>query len=162
MGYKNDKKIKADLDEIDEQIIELISRNGRMPNTEIAERLHVSESTVRRRINRLINEDFIKIVTIRNPDRFSQFTTAIIGISCKSESVQIIERYLTKCKETRYVGYATGKWDIVIEAFFKDSEHLLSFVIELGQYEGVTDIETSVILRVAKFTYEWEIGKLLD
>lgn len=160
MSQKKDvSRIK--LDNIDEQIIELISDNGRLPNTEIAEQLHISESTARRRINRLINEDIIKIVTVRNPDRFSKFTTTIIGVSCERKRIEMIEQYLTNQKETRYVGYSTGKWDIMIEAFFLDNEHLLEFLLKLGELEGVNDVESSIILRVAKFTYEWEVGRLL-
>lgn len=150
------------LDQIDEQIIKLIADNGRLPNTEIAERLHISESTARRRINRLINENVIKIVTVRNPDYFSKFTSTIISVKCDRTKMENIEQFLTRQRETRYVGYSTGKWDIIVEAFFKDNEHLLEFLLKLGELEGVNDVESSIILRVAKFTYEWEITDLLD
>jgi Lrp/AsnC family transcriptional regulator, regulator for asnA, asnC and gidA len=41
---------------------------------------------------------------------------------------------------------------------FNDQEHLLQFVSsKLGALEGVTGAETSLILKVAKFSYEWEI-----
>lgn len=133
-----------------------------MPNTEIAEKIHISESTARRRINRLINEEIIKIVTVRNPDQFNKFTSSIIGVSCDRIKINSIESYLTKQKETRYVGYSTGQWDIMIEAFFIDNEHLLEFLLKLGELDGVNDVESSIILRVAKFAYEWEVGKLLD
>ena len=43
-------------------------------------------------------------------------------------------------------------------AFFNDQEHLLEFVSrKLGVLKGVTGAETSLILKVAKFSYEWEI-----
>ena len=39
-----------------------------------------------------------------------------------------------------------------------DQEHLLEFVSrKLGSLKGVTGAETSLILKVAKFSYEWEI-----
>jgi Lrp/AsnC family transcriptional regulator, regulator for asnA, asnC and gidA len=45
-----------------------------------------------------------------------------------------------------------------VEAFFSDHEHLLEFVSrKLGALKGVTGAETSLILKVAKFSYEWEI-----
>ena len=42
------------LDQIDCQMIELLQKDGRIPNTEIAKKLGVSEATVRSRLNRLI------------------------------------------------------------------------------------------------------------
>jgi Lrp/AsnC family transcriptional regulator for asnA, asnC and gidA len=47
---------------------------------------------------------------------------------------------------------------VIIEAFFGDQEHLLDFIAEkLGKLPGVRQVETSLILKVAKFSYEWEI-----
>jgi hypothetical protein len=44
------------------------------------------------------------------------------------------------------------------EAFFNDEAHLLDFVSKkLGALKGVTGAETSLILKVAKFSYEWGI-----
>ena len=55
------------LDQIDCQMIELLQKDGRIPNTEIAKRLGVSEATVRSRLNRLIEEEYIQIEAVSNP-----------------------------------------------------------------------------------------------
>jgi hypothetical protein len=58
-------------------------------------------------------------------------------------------------RSTRSTGRSS---DIIVEAFFNDQEHLLEFVSrKLGALKGVTGAETSLILKVAKFSYEWEI-----
>jgi Lrp/AsnC family transcriptional regulator for asnA, asnC and gidA len=63
--------------------------------------------------------------------------------------------------EVRYLGISTGQHDVIIEAFFEDQEHMLQFVTKrLGHLDGVLKLETSVILKVAKFSYEWEIPQL--
>ena len=65
---------------------------------------------------------------------------------------------LSACPEVRYVGVATGRHDVMIEAFFFDQDHLLRFIAEqLGGDPGVKSVETSIILKVAKFSYEWEL-----
>lgn len=47
----------------------------------------------------------------------------------------------------------------MVEAFFSDQEHMLEFVTaNLGSLTGMTDVETSIILKVIKFSYEWEIA----
>jgi len=50
-------------------------------------------------------------------------------------------------------------YDLIVEGFFTDQEHLLEFVTgKLGMLSGITNLETSIILKVVKFSYEWEIG----
>ena len=56
------------------------------------------------------------------------------------------------------MGVATGRHDVMIEAFFFDQDHLLRFIADqLGGNPGVKSVETSIILKVAKFSYEWEL-----
>jgi Lrp/AsnC family transcriptional regulator for asnA, asnC and gidA len=84
--------------------------------------------------------------------------SAIIGISVQLPSLHAVSERLVGYPEVRYVGVATGRYDIIVEAFFNDQEHLLEFVSrKLGALKGVTGAETSLILKVAKFSYEWEI-----
>jgi Lrp/AsnC family transcriptional regulator for asnA, asnC and gidA len=54
---------------------------------------------------------------------------------------------------------SSGRYDLIVEGFFTDQEHLLEFVTgKLGMLSGITNLETSIILKVVKFSYEWEIG----
>jgi len=85
-------------------------------------------------------------------------TSAIIGISVQLVDLRTVSEQLVHCPEVRYVGLSTGRYDLIVEAFFNDHEHLLDFVSsKLGGMPGVTGVETSLILKVAKFSYEWEI-----
>lgn len=149
-----------DLDHIDHALIELLSKDGRLSNSELARTLHMAEATVRRRVRRLLDNDVLKIVAVRNPDQLGHFLSAIIGCSVDRARAHQIVQSLARRPETRYVGYSTGARDIMIEAFFRSNDHLLEFLTELGDVEGVKAIETSVILRVAKFAYEWETSSL--
>jgi Lrp/AsnC family transcriptional regulator, regulator for asnA, asnC and gidA len=57
----------------------------------------------------------------------------------------------------RYVGVATGRYDIIVEAFSTTRSTCWSRLPQAGRPQGVTGAETSLILKVAKFSYEWEI-----
>jgi Lrp/AsnC family transcriptional regulator for asnA, asnC and gidA len=134
------------LDHIDRRIIAVLQENGRTSNREVGRLLGISEATVRNRISRLTDEDLINIVAVPTPRAVSL---------PMMESV--VDELMTQ-PEVRYVGMATGRYDVIIEAFFHDQEHLLEFLSKrLGHMDGVTSVETSLILRVAKFSYEWEI-----
>ena len=57
------------------------------------------------------------------------------------------------------MGLSTGRYDIIVEAFFLDQQHFLEFISnKLSRMEGITGLETSMILEVVKFSYEWEIA----
>jgi Lrp/AsnC family transcriptional regulator for asnA, asnC and gidA len=154
---QNQEDSNLKIDHLDEKIIEILSRDGRASNMEIAREIHLAEATVRRRVKRLIDSELIKIVAIPSPKQFSKFTTSVLGVSCNGAYIEEIATYLTNLSETSYVGFSTGKWDLVVEAFFMSREHMLNFLIDLNKKEGVKDIESSLILSVRKFSYECDI-----
>ncbi|MGH3191580.1 MAG: Lrp/AsnC family transcriptional regulator [Streptosporangiaceae bacterium] len=146
------------LDEIDRRVIKILQTDGRKPNTEIARELRVSETTVRKRISQLLSRGLINIVAVPTPRAVGMNLSAIIGISVILPQIQDISEELKRQREVRYVGVSTGRYDIIVEAFFFDQQHFLEFIsTRLGRMQGITGLETSMILDVVKFSYEWEI-----
>jgi len=149
---------RGQADDVDRRLISILQQDGRTSNREIARLLGVSEATVRNRLGRLIDEGLLNIVAVPTPKAVGLTMSAIIGVSVEMRRLDEVVGKIIGYREVRYAGLATGQYDIIIEAFFEDQEHMLTFVTRtLGQLEGVTDAETSVILKVAKFSYEWEI-----
>jgi Lrp/AsnC family transcriptional regulator for asnA, asnC and gidA len=146
------------VDSIDREIIRLLQRNGRTSNTEIGRALGLTETTIRKRIARLLDEGLVTIVAVPSPRAVGTTMSAIIGVSVDLRQIDSASKTLASLAEVRYLGLSTGRYDIILEAFFTDTEHLLTFVSErLGTLPEVTGIETSIILRVDKFSYEWEL-----
>ncbi len=146
------------LDEVDREIVRFLQGDGRASNTEIGRALGLTETTIRKRVARLVGEGLISIVAVPTPHAVGMTTSAIIGISVQLQHIHAVSDQLVSLPEVRYVGASTGRYELIIEAFFSDHEHLLQFVSEeLGGMPGVTAVETSLILKVAKFSYEWEI-----
>jgi Lrp/AsnC family transcriptional regulator, regulator for asnA, asnC and gidA len=147
------------LDELDKRVIRLLQDDGRMPNTEIARELRVSETTVRKRITQLVSRGLINIVAVPTPRAVGMNLSAIIGISILLPYMREISDQLKRQREVRYCGVSTGRYDIIVEAFFFDQQHFLDFISNrLGRMKGITGLETSIILDVVKFSYEWEIA----
>ena len=146
------------LDEVDRDIVRILQRNGRASNTEIGRALELSETTIRKRIARLVDEELVSIVAVPTPKGVGATTSVIIGISVQLGELERISERLIKHSEVRYLGHSTGRYDLIVEAFFKDVDHLASFVAdEIGADPAIRQVETSLILKVAKFSYEWEI-----
>ena len=160
MAPKNrrEKANRAILDDVDKGIITILQKDGRTSNREVGRKLGVSEATVRNRISRLLGDDLIEIVAVPTPRAVGMTISAIIGVSVSLRAIEEVVAELVTKPEVRYVGLATGRYEVILESFFQDQEHLLEFITkDLGHMEGVTRVETSLILRVAKFSYEWEI-----
>ncbi len=149
---------RGKLDEVDRRIVAILQDDGRTSNREIGRNLGISEATVRNRISRLLSEELINIVAVPTPRAVGMTMSAIIGISVSLKKIEEVVAELVTKSEVRYVGMATGRYEVIVEAFFLNQEHLLTFVTkDLGHMDGVTRVETSLILRVAKFSYEWKI-----
>jgi Lrp/AsnC family transcriptional regulator, regulator for asnA, asnC and gidA len=146
------------VDELDRKIIKMLQTDGRLSNTEIARVLETTETTVRKRIAHLLDERLISIVAVPAPEAAGMNLSAIIGISVELTAMHEVADAIRSYREVRYVGMSAGRYDLMVEAFFTDQEHLLEFVVgKLGRLSGITNLETSIILKVVKFSYEWEI-----
>jgi len=146
------------LDELDRQIVRILQKEGRTSNTDIARALGVTETTIRKRVAQLLDDDMMTIVAVPTPKAVGGSISALIGLSVSPRAIHEVSQRLRSCREVRYVGMSAGRYDIMIEVWAEDKERLLDFVTErLGAIKGITNVETALILRVVKFSYEWEI-----
>ena len=147
------------VDDLDRRIIKMLQVDGRLSNTEIARSLEITETTVRKRIAHLLDERLMSIVAVPTPEASGMLLSAIMGVSVELTAIHSVADTIRTYPEVRYVGMSAGRYDLMLEAFFTDQEHLLEFVTgKLGCLPGITSLETSIILKVVKFSYEWEIA----
>jgi Lrp/AsnC family transcriptional regulator for asnA, asnC and gidA len=149
----------SNLDSTDREILRILLVDGRTSNVEIGRRLGVTETTVRKRIAALLADELIEIVAVPTPKLAGLDVSAIIGISVNLQNLKKVADALIDRPEVRYCGVSTGRYDLMIEAFFSSNEHVLEFTTNvLGSMPGITDVETSLILKIEKFSYEWQVG----
>jgi Lrp/AsnC family transcriptional regulator, regulator for asnA, asnC and gidA len=146
------------LDDMDKRIVRVLQKNARTPNTEIARALGVTETTIRNRVARLLDEKQIGVVAVVNPEATEATISAFLEIGLHPKNLDAVVEKLRARGEVRYLGLTLGRAQIIIEAFFRDHEHLLAFQTGVvATLPGVTAVETAIVVRVAKFSYEWEI-----
>lgn len=146
------------LDSLDREILRILQRDGRTSNSEIARQLGKTETTIRKRIAAMHDNKFFEIVAVPTPRIAGQNISAIIGLSVQLPYLRQVAAELSERREIRYCGLSTGRFDVIIEAFFTDSDDLLRFTTDiLGSLPGIIDVETSLILEIEKFAYEWEL-----
>ena len=59
------------LDSTDLKILHILEKNGRTPNNEIAARVSISEGTVRNRIKKLTDSNFLLVKGLTNPEHWT-------------------------------------------------------------------------------------------
>jgi Lrp/AsnC family transcriptional regulator, regulator for asnA, asnC and gidA len=145
------------IDDIDRQIMRLLRHDGRLSYAEIARRVGISEPTVRKRVDRLIRKGAIYIVARVNPAAIGFPIDVTICLKVERGALRRVGEQLVQMENVAYVGYLTGGWDIMIEAFLPDMEGLFDFISEqINAIDGVVGTETWTVLRTEKFNYMWE------
>jgi Lrp/AsnC family transcriptional regulator for asnA, asnC and gidA len=145
-----------DLDETDREIISLLQYDGRMPYTEIAGKLGLSEGAVRRRVKRLTEDDLLQIVGIVEPRLMDWNAAGMIGVNVQSGQIEQAAEAIASFPEVTYLFMASGGFDLFVEVYCRDREHFVEFLNqELQQAPGVTRTETFMILKMFKMSYRW-------
>jgi len=137
------------VDDLDNQIIEILSLDGRMSNASIARNLGVSEGTIRRRLNILKDEGIINIKVLLNPNYLASETEAIIGIQVDLSVIREVVLKLNEINEVRWVNITSGSFDIFVNVSTKSLSDLLVLLQnKIGKIDGVKKIETFTTLDV--------------
>jgi len=130
------------LDEIDMKILRMLEEDGRMPFTEIAEKLRLSESTVRKRVQALQRKGIIKKFTVKiEPSKLGIKTIAIVGVDVDPTRLLEVAQKLCEFKEIKWVATSTGDHMIMTEIWTRDGRELTRLISEkIGVIEGVKKI----------------------
>ena len=155
----NDKK--KTIDQIDAKMINFLQEDGRLPNTDIAKRLGISEATVRGRLKRLIEEGYIQIVAVSNPFKLGFEMAGDLYIHVDMKKIEYVISELKKIKELWYIVVTTGNTYINAEFVVKTREELNELVFDkITKIDGVNRIDTSIIMKFEKRRYTW--GTAID
>ena len=144
------------MDELDRRLIAELAKNARQTSAELARKLDISETTVRRRIQHLEEQGVITCTVILDPGKLGYTIIAMIALEVDLGSIDQISESLALYPNVRYVSLCTGNHDIFIGAWFHSSAELTKFVKDyLAKVPGIRKSETFVILDVKKDEIGW-------
>ncbi len=142
------------LDKIDLRIIEELHQDGRMPFSQLAQKLHVSPGMIRQRYLRLVEIGAIKVVGIANPLHLGYQQMAVIGLRVEGRLLLEVAEKVAAFDEVIYLVITSGAYDIICEVLCRDRDALLSFLTDrLYTIDGVRQSETFIHLKIVKETY---------
>lgn len=144
------------LDEKDRAIISFLQYDGRIPFTTIADNLDIAESSVRQRVNRLIDSKKLQIVGIVEPQELGWSEAGMIGISVQPDMIGSVADAVAELEEVSYLFQAAGDFDLFAEVYCKDKSHFVSFLNDkLQKIPGVERTKSFIILKMHKLSYRW-------
>lgn len=139
------------LDQFDKELLKLLVENSRMKNTDIARRLNVTEGAIRKRINKLIENEFIENFTIKLNDKLLG-TWAIVQVTIAGNLGPTIirEKIMNKVKGIDEIFETAGDVDLIIIFHTKGDNSLKLAIEDLRSIEGVNNTKTYVALNRTK------------
>jgi Lrp/AsnC family transcriptional regulator, regulator for asnA, asnC and gidA len=141
------------LDDLDRRIVEALQEDGRAPFRRIADRLGVSEATIRARYARLTRDDVLQVVAVTNPLGLG-FEQALVGVRISGPS-DVVADEIAQWPEADYVVVTAGQFDLLVEVVAKDRRELLDLTNRMRAVDGVVSTETFFYLEMWKQIYDW-------
>lgn len=139
------------IDDTDEELIKILSEDSRKSFKDIAEELGLSVITVRKRVQRLIDEKIIKKFTIElNPDIFGNRITSLVTIHPAAHRQNEIINKIAKLKEIEEAHLMTGGCGLSMKVHVNSLVDLNDFIEKVRGIQGVISIENCVVLRKVK------------
>ncbi len=147
-----------DFDKNDVQIVNMLLEDGRMPASEIARRVGLSERIVRYRIDRLVQNGVIQVSAVVNPEAFGLIVKADVWLEVDSDQIMAVARKLARHDSVTYVACGIGENDISIQVVAADTQEIYHFVTEtVRKIPGVRKTTTSIVPVIVKDVYQWRV-----
>ncbi len=139
---------KMNLDTLDNKIIRLLSKSGRMPIGEMAKKLNVTAPTIRSRMKGLEKNGKFKVSGLIDPERHQEVVTALIAMNVRSEGKmdQVLDK-IAKLPNVAWVGVVAGRYDIIAEVICEEGKE------ELYRITTDTILKMGNVLRSESFIF---------
>jgi len=146
-------------DTVDRAIVDFLIQDGRMSCTEIARRIgHVSERSVRYRIDRMVKGGVIRVGAVVSPKAIGFPVTADVFIDVEPGRIMEVAHKLMEFECVSYVACSTGETDVSLQIVARNNDELFGFVTQvIAQVTGVRKTTTVLVPVIVKDVYQWSI-----
>ena len=133
------------IDNLDKRILEIMKKDSRCPYVEIAEKLGVSEGTVRSRVHKMTEDGIIRGFTIKTSSKNVKALVEVrIDVNTDTEE---IARKLSEYDGVTEVFEVTGDQDIIAIVDVESSQSLNEIIERVRRYDNVLSTRTRLILK---------------
>lgn len=149
-------KKMVETDDIDRRIIDLLQQDGRMAIQDIATQVDVTPSVVRKRIQRLEDNNVMRIVAVTDFNAAGFDLLLAIAIEVENRRSEEVANELADLPQVFSVNLTTGVHDIDILVGVKNFEELSRFMhIELPKISGIARLVPGITVDVLRYESGW-------
>lgn len=141
--------LRNNLDEVDLKILDIITKNARIPFKDVAKDVGISRAAVHQRVNRMVE---LEVITGSgysiNPTKVDFKTCSYVGIFLEKGGLfsEVVEK-LKLISEIVECHYTTGQYAIFVKVYAKDNEHLKNILSsQVQKIPGIASTETFISL----------------
>lgn len=137
------------IDTLDKKILNILSKNARMPFKDVAAECGVSRAAIHQRVQRLIEIGVILGSSFNiNPKSLGYTTCTYVGITLERGNMyRDVAQQIATIPEVVECHYTTGSYTMLIKLYAKDNEQLMELLNDkLQNINGVVSTETLISL----------------
>lgn len=155
---KNDKNGHKDLDETDLACLVALQANPRGTWRDLSAASGVTERTLSRRLQRLMDSGYIRVIGELDPVAVGSGPVLHAWIRVADGRQEEVAEHLTQLPQARVVMATTGEFDIFAEINLRSVAALSDMVVrELPLVPGVKQVQSRVVLRSFRRASRWRI-----
>ncbi|NLE76083.1 MAG: response regulator [Chloroflexi bacterium] len=149
---------RNNVDSLYREMIRLLQADGRTSNVEIARILGVAESTVRKRLERLLAEGSLRISAWPRLADVGLPVQVLLWLQVPPVRLKEVLDCLERLPEVCTLRVTSGEYQVQAELCFAADEDLRSFVDgRLGTLPGITRMATAQVLHTRKHMADWRL-----
>jgi len=162
MGQNTDE-----LDHIDVQILNAVQKNGRIPNTKLAEAVSLSPTAVLARVQRLTKKNYIAGYHARlNPKKLNIGFLVFVAVLLDKTTPHVFEHFKAAVQAHQEVlecHMVAGGFDYFLKTRHKNMNHYRDFIGRvLWDIPGVRETRTFAVMEEVKETSMLSLANALD
>ncbi|MBI2917940.1 MAG: Lrp/AsnC family transcriptional regulator [Chloroflexi bacterium] len=133
-----------------------LARDGRMPNVALAGMVGLSETAVRRRLERLLRTNMVHVGAQLDPESVGFAVNVTLNLLVEPGRADDVGERLAREANVRYVALCVGQYDLIIGASFRSNTEMLDFIA--GRVQSIPEIRSCRVyplLTILKRGHEW-------
>ncbi len=139
------------MDDLDLHLISMLRSDGRKSVSALAGDLKVTRSTVRARLERLIeNGDILGFTAILRDDWLDLPIRAIMLVQISGRNTEPAIRKISAMTEVRAIHSTNGEWDLVLDIATHDLASFDDALNRIRMIDGIAASESNLLLSTRK------------
>ena len=153
--FKNIHPSDRDITKREEQTISLLRREPQIPYSRLAEGVGVDYSTVRRTIQGLQRDGFLRFsIYINYPKLGLQYDYMLAQI--EPDAREEFERYCQSHPRVHWLKFSRGRWDYVLSIVSRNNDEFIDTTRQIRTENAKILLDSTSL--IAKLAYDWTTG----